>query len=355
MRVSTLALVLSMLTCGGLAGADREASAAADAGIPDFANAASREQPFRTLWTTGVENGASDEQFGRIRAGLIQPDGSVVLADHGMEELRVLNGTTGRPTSTVGRAGRGPLEFRAPTALASLSATRIAVLDRMNGVMIVDLGGTRARQVASFREMASFGHLCVSGNTLALTGRDSMRTMELHSQDGRFERAIGDAGWVGTTERVHMGTEGRVACLSGTGERRYAWASQYRGTVRTFSDGGRLLRSDTIMGFKGYRASPQENGIAFLPPRGGAMMATTLVQLSEHVLLHQSLLVDQRSDTERVTSCVIDFRKAPGCEPLDTALPRLLHVSGSKALAVWDVPFPRVALLEVDWRTVLRE
>ena len=85
------------------------------------------------------------------------------------------------------------------------------------------------------------------------------------------------------------------------------------------------------------------------------MMATTLLQLSEHVLLQQSLLINRRSDTERVTSCLIDFRKPPGCELLETALPRLLHVSGSKALAVWDVPFPRVALLEVDWRTVLRE
>ncbi len=355
MRVSMRALVLSMLAFSGIEHSSREERSAVDSGSSRYAHAARDAQPFRVLWTTGVENGASDEQFADVRAGLIQSDGSVVLADYGMEVLRVLNGTTGRPTSTIGRAGRGKLEFRAPIALASLSPTRLAVLDRMNGVMFVELGGTRARQVASFREMSSHGHLCVSGSSLVLTGRDSMRTMELHSQDGRFERAIGDAGWLGTTERVHMGTEGRVACLSGMGERRYAWASQYRGTVRTFSDGGRLLRSDTIMGFKGYRASPQENGIAFLPPRGGAMIATTLLQLSEHVLLHQSLLVDRRSDTERVTSCVIDFRKSPGCELLATALPRLLHVSGNKALAVWDVPFPRVALLEVDWNTVLRE
>lgn len=310
-------------------------------------------QPWRVVWTAGVESGATSEEFAKIRGGVIRADESALIVDEGMQVVRILASKSGKPTAIIGRPGSGPLEFRAPTTIRELSTNRYAVLDRMNGVMIFEMRNDTARQVQAIREAFSQSDMCVTASGIAMTGSDTVRPVTVFDANGRVTQSLGHTGMTNAVEKTSMGTHGSLACLTGAGDNRYAWSSYYRGMVRTFTSSGRMTRSDSVSDFKGYRASVQKTGVTFLPPKGGASVTATLLQLSDHVLLYQSLVVDRNADAEKVTSCVIDYRVAPGCRKLRAALPRLLHVRGNKALAVQDLPFPRVRLLEVDWVKLL--
>ncbi len=101
----------------------------------------------RAVWRDSVRLVDSDSFPIQTPSGLTRlADGRFVVADFGAKQLRIFD-AGGRALRSIGRRGRGPGEFVAPSALDVLGAEEIVVLDvGTQRVSVVDVqGGTVGR------------------------------------------------------------------------------------------------------------------------------------------------------------------------------------------------------------------
>lgn len=84
-----------------------------------------------TLWTIGTFDGPDELVFASIVDAEILPDGSILVLDDQLRELRRYD-AEGRYLGTVGGGGQGPGEFLAPVGMASAPGGRTVVADRRN-------------------------------------------------------------------------------------------------------------------------------------------------------------------------------------------------------------------------------
>ncbi len=96
--------------------------------------------PTTAVWTDSVRLADADSFPVGRPSGLTQlPDGRFVVADFGTKQLRVFD-AQGQALGAIGRRGRGPGEFIAPSAMDVLGDDQIAVLDvGTQRVSVVDL------------------------------------------------------------------------------------------------------------------------------------------------------------------------------------------------------------------------
>lgn len=94
----------------------------------------------------GVIEGQEEYQLFRVSDIKRLSDGGIVVANAGSRELRLYN-ADGRHRATVGGAGRGPSEFRYPSAIRALPGDTIEVQDFMDRVLFTADGEYLRREV----------------------------------------------------------------------------------------------------------------------------------------------------------------------------------------------------------------
>lgn len=92
----------------------------------------------------GTTDEAGPEQFFRVSAGRVLPDGRVAVVNSGSREVRVF-GADGRHLFTIGGDGEGPGEFRAPYGIWAIHGDSLAVWDQ------------RLRRLSVFSAEGGFG------------------------------------------------------------------------------------------------------------------------------------------------------------------------------------------------------
>lgn len=225
------ALALPVLAaCGSEARGAGEAVVRDSAGVTIVENQPDAEVP---LWTVGPEpvfevggdTGDPSTDLFRVRAARRLPDGRIIVANGGTQELRYYD-AQGTLVHTAGGEGEGPGEFQNLYSLLRLGEDSLATFDFGNRrVSVFDLEGEYARSFPlelpgdgpSFpwvqegtgpdgrqlvlREGAVFG----PGNIESGLVRDSM-TYYLADATGEVQRALGtflgSEAWVETTENM---------------------------------------------------------------------------------------------------------------------------------------------------------
>jgi hypothetical protein len=128
-------LVLGAAACGSDPAGTAEPVVRDSAGIAIVENPASlADRPYeRTLSAEpildiGVIEGQPEYQLFRVSSAQLLPDGSLVIANAGTQELRLFDGT-GRFLAAVGGRGDGPGEYQHPVLVPSPHADTILVHD----------------------------------------------------------------------------------------------------------------------------------------------------------------------------------------------------------------------------------
>jgi hypothetical protein len=106
------------------------------------------------LLQIGVATGAEELQLFRVSDVKRLSDGAIAVANGGSRELRLYE-ADGRHRATAGGAGRGPSEFRYPSALTILPGDTIQVEDFMDRVYFTANGDYVRREVADRGALAA--------------------------------------------------------------------------------------------------------------------------------------------------------------------------------------------------------
>lgn len=103
-----------------------------------------RRVQLEELWRIGGDSDDENEFFGVLVQLLVDGAGNVYLLDQMLNEVKIFS-PEGEYLRTIGREGEGPGEFRTPADMVFLPESRLAVLQRMPGrIVLLTLAGEPA-------------------------------------------------------------------------------------------------------------------------------------------------------------------------------------------------------------------
>lgn len=308
------------------------------------------------LATFGVEAGDMNHEIGRLTGLAVTGDGVLLALDAGLNTVRVI-APDGRLLSRYGRGGAGPGEFLAPSAIAYHGQSRQAfVLDPGNGrILILGFDGRTLSYRAAISVSPLAHDMCLTGDQVFLyspseDGSPPIQTFSLAGEPtGRFGEAFGNAG--GPLVRFALGGA-KMACVEhagSPGEGTIVLATLIRPEVVAYSTSGSIRwRRSTLPEFKEIPLETQGRGVRMATtahsewhqvdaafPGGRGFVA---IQVRRYSVRNRP--------TERVTH-LIDVVTGRVVSSL-SSLPKLFLVTGDRAYAGDEEPFPRLVVYRLN-------
>lgn len=155
----------------------------------------------------GKREGDVEEMFGEIADIEVGANGSIYVLDERYSEIRQY-GSDDLPIRAMGRPGQGPKEFKAPTGLALINDTLLAVLDPQRVALKIfrrTENGLQHRRTV--RHGMPRSHMCSLGDRIVLQAVRPPRSQDseteqvaeerpllhLYDRDGTLRRSFGEA------------------------------------------------------------------------------------------------------------------------------------------------------------------
>jgi hypothetical protein len=212
----------------------------------------------------GAVDGPADYQFTQIVGATRFGDGAIAVADAGTNSIRFFS-ADGRLTTTVGRAGSGPGEYRAMQSMRRTGPDTLDILDRrLERLTVLDRSGAVAR-VVQFKARAIAVYRLPGGQWLSAAEEGTFGgTLREDATPGvhRFPSTVvvlDSTGAIVDTAGVFPGAEmaylnfngqpgsvhaafGRMLSFASGGDRWFAVTGDHRG-FDAYAPDGRHLRS----------------------------------------------------------------------------------------------------------------
>jgi hypothetical protein len=307
-------------------------------------------EPLASALSRSTRIGALDDPpeqvFGAVSDALVDHAGRVLVLDARTNLIRAFT-PAGRYEFTLGRAGPGPGEFRAPRAFAQSGRGRMFVVDAPSRIHIFDAAAKGYEFVRTETLPFTAHDACVIEDILVLQGigfRDST-VIHTYSLDLRPIRSFGVVYRSGDAAFDYQAGQGVIACGGGPAPILFAPASLLA-EIRAFSLDGRelwLTRFDAMRPIE-YRVEPGGYSVR-VPEKGYHRIRSLANGLGPWVLAQITLEspATRRGDASApVTTLVFDAGIGRG-QVLSRELPLFTWAKpGAPLLATADDPFPLV-------------
>jgi hypothetical protein len=310
-----------------------------------------------TLAVIGVEMGEPDQEFGRLIAGELGPNGEVYLLDLVLATVSVFD-TEGRVRSAT-RVGHGPGEVRQPRAMSLDADGRLAVVDLGNARIswfehqdgtLVPLESIPLKQPV--RDMCVLG-----GRVFAGFLREGMMAHEI-GMDGEILMSIGAAppidGLDGLGAHAVLAgrqiLDGKLYCDADRDQVIVAGTSHP--LIRTYDSSGTLRWETSLPGITsvGFQVGADGALHSHIDPERGANFVRSMVRWDrDHLLVQFEVrLADARlGDREfhGIDSRLIALDSGEEVART-TKLPLLTAVRGERFPIIENAPYPRALVVE---------
>jgi hypothetical protein len=304
-----------------------------------------------TIVSIGREDGPEELMFGEIASAAGNSRGQVIVVDKRTEDVRLFD-AQGKFLKRLGRKGQGPGEFRAPHSLLVTANDEIWIADMQRRLTVFAPsadGYTLARTIPvdiGIRSMCMLSNeLIVNG--VALGDPHVIRVLDSHA------RPIRSFGTLYSSPNALLNlqfAEGKVACDSANDLIVYA-SSALVGEIRTYRRDGRPVWRVVVEELRSNIITDEASGISVQRSPNGAhsLVSLTVVPRTGIVVQYGLLTSEQMKAKELPTdiqTIIIDPRTgAAALSP--SALPRLGAISGSRGIALFEDPAPRLEIREL--------
>lgn len=305
----------------------------------------------RRVASIGFEDGPDSLTFGEIASAASNSRGQVIVVDRRVEDVRLFD-AQGKFLQQLGRKGQGPGEFRAPHSLLVTSSDEVWIVDMQRRLTVFAPspdGYALARTIP-----VDFGirSMCMLGNDLVVNGvaiGDPYVIRVLDSQ----ARAIRSFGKLYSSPSALLNlqfAEGKVACDAANDIIVYA-SSASGGEIRAYRRDGQSVWRVVVEDLKSNIIIDEGRAVSVSgsPDGAHALVSLNLIPGIGVVVQYGHRTLDQMAAKEQptnITTVIIDPRTgAAAVSP--TALPRLGAVSGTRAIAFFEDPAPRLEIREL--------
>ncbi len=313
---------------------------------------AKRLAQVREVLTLGVQEGESYEMFGRIADVVVDKAGTVYVLDDRISEVRTYD-AQGQYIRSIGRSGEGPGEFRAPAALGIDASERLLVLDRARRITAfeADSGTYDTTMVLPFGPQ----DLCTMASHLFVHGIWAEHEPIVHAFDmgGTYRQSLGE-GYHAENEMARQDlSTGAVSCNSETS------------TVVIQLKNLPVLRGYTIEGAErwvtvledftplGITEDTETRTITYSGLRGVSDVFHHTIPVAGTKFIVAQLRrrtpesIQENQDYAEIHTYVIDSATGEGVYA-GTELPLVFSVSGERAYAAINWPYPRIVVYELS-------
>jgi hypothetical protein len=255
--------------------------------------------------TIGVLDGPDEQVVGLVQDVVIDPRGFTIIADGLRRDVRVY-APTGQYVQTIGSAGSGPGEFRAPYVLAFDSRGVLYVGDRSLRIQSFALGEAGYEYVDQFRLEMSVNDLCilrdtmyVQGRHLGSTGLDSI--IHKVTLGGESVESFGQAFHHADQVIVENYHRGRLACVEALDAIAFM-PYQVPRQIRLYDVSGSLQWITTFPRIRELiiEAHPEGGYTQTIPEQGFHGLETLSVLDGDHFLIQFALWTREQPFSTRI-------------------------------------------------------
>jgi hypothetical protein len=296
------------------------------------------------VWEKGGPDGVGAEEFGILVDAALDAKLNAYILDRATSSVKVFH-RDGRFLRSIGRSGHGPGELSDPLAMVHDRVHTLYLLDRVNGLLVVDTDPSDPRSSRSIRLPFIASDVCVFGNNLVAYGSHDGHPVHVLSASGELLRSLGE--YVGPKEHPqHLPAYndiGKVACFPDAGivvstNALFPYISAHR-----VAD-GKMLWSDSLPGFVPYGVVTTPKAYSIGQHRWGSDKQYVLQPVDEnHVIVQSRRLKDQ---VEVIKTCVLNIHR-PGCVTQTTGLPALMSISAGHSISIRENEYWYAALWRV--------
>ncbi len=304
--------------------------------------------------TIGREDGPEHFIFGEIASVGTTRQGTVIVIDRKTEDVRLFD-ARGQFLQRLGRRGQGPGEFRAPHSLLVTPNDEIWIADMQRRLTVFAPSADGYKLAGTLPVEIGIRSMCFLGDELFVNGVSMSDPYVLRALDASAKqvRAFGKLYSSPNASVNVQFSEGLLICDRENDLIVYASPAMV-GEVRAYRRDGRAVWRTTIEGLRSNIISDNDGGGASVqrsPDGAHALVSLNLVPGVGVVLQYGFRMPAQMVAREvgELLNIVLDPKTGAGSLTA-ASWPRLGALSGSRAIALYEDPAPRIEIRELSKR-----
>ncbi len=255
--------------------------------------------------TIGVLDGPDEEVIGLVDDVTLDQRGHTIIADGQRRDVRVYD-PSGQYVQTIGGAGEGPGEFRAPHVLAFDSDGVLYVEDRSLRIQRFRLGDGGYEYAGQIRLEMSVADLCIMRDTMYVQGRrlgSGIADSVIHkvSLDGELLESFGEVFTHSAEGVVENHHRGYLACLEALDAIAFM-PYQLPAELRLYNASGSVRWITTFPNIRAIliEARPSGGVAQTIPEDGFHILETLSVLDSGHLLVQLAMYTREQQYSTRI-------------------------------------------------------
>lgn len=305
--------------------------------------------------TIGREDGPEHFIFGDITSVGITPQGTVIVADKKVQDVRLFDARGGF-LQRLGRRGQGPGEFRAPHSSLVTSNGEIWIADMQRRLTVFAPSAEGYRLARTIPVEIGIRSMCFLGNDLfvngvSLTDPTIIRVLDASARQVRaFGKLYASPNAIANAQFA----EGLIACDPVTDLVVFA-STAALGEIRAYRRDGRLVWRTVIEGLRSNVIKDLEGGgysVEGSPDGAHALLSLNLLPGVGLILQYGFRSLEAMAAMDpvgEVITMVLDARTGAATVSA-TPWPRIAALSGRRVLAVYEDPAPRIEIRDLITR-----
>jgi hypothetical protein len=303
--------------------------------------------------TIGREDGPQHSIFGEIASAAITAGGNVVVVDKKTHDVRLFD-AKGNFLQRLGRQGQGPGEFRAPHSVLVTPSDEIWIADMQRRLTVFapspdgyKLARTIPTSEIGIQSMCLLGDDLIA-NGVAMGDPYSIRVLDAQARPLRsFARMYSSPN---ALLNLQFSLEGFLACDAANDLIIYA-SQAALGEIRAYRRDGTAVWRVALEDLRTNIITESEGGVSVKqsPDGAHALVSLNVVPGSGIVVQYGFRSFEQMRAKEPASSIItVIIDPATGSASVSpSALPRLRAVSGTRAIALFEDPAPRLEIRDL--------